>query len=161
METPLLRFRLAEPLSFGTRICAIVIIVGGIALSIPQPLGGAILIIAGIIPFLYFKCLEIDLYNGTYCVGVNFVGYTLGEREPYPGIKCIFLKKNRTIHRSTRHTWSSTVSTSFDGYLWLEDDSKILLSQDSKKEVALLKLQPFAQELQIEIKDLTAPLSQI
>ena len=161
MKTPLLRYRLAEPLSFGTRICAAIIAIGGMALFLTQPVEGTILLVAATFPFLYVKCLELDLYNGTYCVGINIAGRTFGERSPYPGTKCIFLKKNRTVHQSTRHTWSSTVSTSFDGYLWLEDDTKILLSQDSKKEVALLKLQPFAQELQIEIRDMTAPLSQI
>ncbi|WP_266203305.1 hypothetical protein [Pontibacter kalidii] len=129
-------------------------------MAITQPVGGLILIVAGIFPFLYFKCLEIDPYNGTYRVGVHVLGYTIGQQEPFPGIKCIFLKKNRTIHQSTVRSWSQTVSTSFDGYLWLEDGTKILLSQDGKKEVALLKLQPFADELQTSIKDLTAPFSQ-
>ncbi len=129
-------------------------------MAITQPVVGLILIVTGILPFLYFKCLEIDMYSGTYRIGVHVLGYTLGQQEPYPGIKCIFLKKNRTIHQPSVRSWSRVVSTSFDGYLWLEDGTKILLSQEGKKEVALLKLQPFADELQTEIKDLTAPLSQ-
>ncbi|WP_461488381.1 hypothetical protein [Pontibacter sp. HJ8] len=161
MKTTLLRYRLTEPLGLGVRICAIIIAIGGLALCTTQPFAGATLIIAGIFPFLYFKCLEIDLEKGTYSVGVNVLGYTIGEKEPYPGAKCIFLKKNRTIHQPSRHSWRQTVSTSFDGYLWLEDETKILLSKEIKKEIALLKLEPFAQELQIEIKDLTAPLSQV
>ncbi|WP_148561632.1 hypothetical protein [Pontibacter korlensis] len=161
METPLLRYRLTEPLGLSTRVCAIIIAAGGIALSLTQPFAGVLLIAAGIFPFLYFKCLEIDLYKGTYCEGVNLMGFTIGHREPFPGIKCIFLKKNRTISGSSRYSWSPTTSTSFDGYLWLEDGTKILLSQDSKKERAMLKLQPFAEELQTEIRDLTAPLSQV
>lgn len=159
METPLLRYRLSEPLGGGTRVCAVIMAAGGILIFWFQPLLGLLLIIAGVFPFVSFKCLEIDQYSGTYTVGVNILGYTIGRKEPYPGIRNIFLKKNRTIHRSSR-TWSATVSTSFDGYLWLEDDTKILLSQDSNKELALLKLQPFADELQIEVQDLTAPLSQ-
>lgn len=160
MKTSLLRYRLAEPLGVGIKVCAIIITIGGIALSTTNPVKGVIMVVAGVFPFLYFKCLEIDLYKGTYCVGTNIASYTFGERKPYPGCKCIFLKKNRTIHQATRHSWSSTVSTTFDGYLWLKDGTKILLSQDNKKEMALLKLQPFAQELRIEIKDLTAPFSQ-
>ncbi|WP_242921094.1 hypothetical protein [Pontibacter liquoris] len=161
MKANLLRYRLSEPLGLSTKVCAIIIIVGGCTFCLTQPGIGVFLIIAGIYPFIAFKCLEIDLYQGTYTIGINMLGYTIGKKEPYPGVKSIFLKKNRTIHQSTRHSWSSTVSTSFDGYLWLDDETKILLSQSSKKEVTLQLLEPFAQELQVEIKDLTAPLSQI
>ncbi|WP_460880100.1 hypothetical protein [Pontibacter rugosus] len=151
MKTDILRYRLSEPAGMFTKVSALVIAVGGAYITLTQPVAGVALVIAGLFPFFYFKCLEIDLYKGTYCIGANIVGYTIGPKEPYPGVKCIFLKKNRTIHQSTRHSWSSSVSTSFDGYLWLEDDTKILLSQDSKKEVALLKLEPFAEELQTEL----------
>jgi hypothetical protein len=160
MKTPLLRYRLSEPMGLSTKICAGVIVVGGTALSFSQPYLGLMLVAFGILPFLFYKCLEINFYEGTYCLGVNVLGKTFGNKEPYPGVKCIFLKKNRTIHRASRHSWRQTASTSFDGFLWLEDETKILLSQDSTKEIALLKLEPFAQELQVGIKDLTAPLSQ-
>lgn len=159
METPLLRYRLTEPLGLKTKVCAIVVAAGGFLVFWLEPLVGLLLVIAGSFPLVSFKCLEIDMYGGTYTIGANILGYTIGKKEPFPGIKCIFLKKNRTIHRSTR-SWTPTTSTSFDGYLWLEDGTKVLLSQDSNKEVALLRLQPFAEELQTEIKDLTVPLSQ-
>ena len=126
-----------------------------------HPVGGVILVMIGVIPFLHYKCLEIDLYHGTYCIGVNVLGYTIGAKEPYPGTKCIFLKQNRHIASNSSRSWRPIVSTSFDSYLWLEDDTKILLSYDSKKEGAMLRLQPFAQELQTEIKDLTIPVTQM
>lgn len=160
MKTPLLRYRLVEPLGLKAKLYALLIAIGGGVLFVTQPVAGVVLFLIGVLPFLHYKCLEIDLYDGTYCIGVNVLGYTLGKKEPYPGVKCIFLKKNRTIHPSSRHSWRPTASTSFDGYLWMEDETKILLTQESKKEVALFRLQPLAQELQTEIKDLTAPLSQ-
>jgi hypothetical protein len=160
METPLLRYRLASPSGFGTKLYAAIIVAGGVWLVMTYPVVGVVMIIIGILPILQYKCLEIDLYHGTYCIGVNVLGHTIGDKEPYPGTKCIFIKKNRTIASDSRRSWRPIVSTSFDSYLWLEDDTKILLSYDSKIEAAMLRLQPFAQELQTEIKDLTASLSQ-
>jgi len=161
MGTTLIQYRLSEELGIATKICAAIITAGGVAVFMTEQIAGTMLIGVGVIPFLMFKCIEIDMYSGTYCLGINLLGYTFGSREPYPGVKCIFIKKNRTIHQSSRHSWRATTSTSFDGFLWLDDDTKILLTQDSSKENALLKLQSFADQLKIEIKDLTAPLSHI
>ncbi|MBX0333935.1 hypothetical protein K3G39_11880 [Pontibacter sp. HSC-14F20] len=159
METPLLRYRLTDPVGFGTKVYAIVIIAGGVWLFTIYPVVGVLMILFGIFPLVQYKCLEIDLYHGTYCLGMNMLGYTVGAREPYPGTKCIFLKKNRYIASNSRRSWRPIASTAFDSFLWLEDGTKILLSCDSKKETAMLRIQPLAQELQIGIKDLTAPLS--
>lgn len=161
METPLLRYRLTDPVGFTTKVYAIVIIAGGVWVFMTYPVVGVLMILFGIFPLVLYKCLEIDLYQGTYCMGVNILGRTVGAREPYPGTKCIFLKKNRSFSSDSRRSWRPTASTSFDSFLWLEDGTKILLSCDANKEDAMVRIQPLAQELQTEIKDLTAPLSHI
>ncbi|MCP2042659.1 hypothetical protein [Pontibacter sp. HSC-36F09] len=161
METPLLRYRLTDPIGFTTKVYAIVIIAGGVWLCMTYPVVGVLMIVLRIFPLVQFKCLEIDLYQGTYCMGVNVLGHTVGTREPYPGTKCIFLKKNRYLSSDSRRTWRPTASTSFDSFLWLEDDTKILLSSDGEKADAMARIKPLAQELQTEVKDLTAPLSHI
>ena len=161
METPLLRYRLADPVGISTKIYAIVILAGGVWVFLTYPVPGILMILFGIFPLVQYKCLEIDLYKGTYCIGVNILGHTVGAREPYSGPKCIFLKKNRYFSSDSRRSWRPTASTSFDSYLWLEDGTKIPLSCDSSKETAMLRIQPLAQELQTEIRDLTAPFSQI
>ena len=161
METPLLRYRLTDPIGFITKVYAFVIIAGSVWLLTTYPVAGVLMILFGVFPLVQYKCLEIDLYNGTYCMGVNILGHTVGTREPYPGTKCIFLKRNRTIASNSHRSWRPTASISFDSYLWLEDGTKILLSCDGTKETALLRIQPLAQELGTEIKDLTAPLSQV
>lgn len=155
METPLLRYRLTDPIGFSTKLYAVIIVAGGIWLFTLYPLVGVLMILFGIFPLIQYKCLEIDLYQSTYCLGVNILGRTVGTREPYPGSKCIFLKKNRSTSSGSHRSWRPTVSTSFDSYLWLEDGTKIPLSCDSNKETAMLRIQPLAQELQTEIKDLT------
>ncbi|PVY44094.1 hypothetical protein [Pontibacter virosus] len=161
METPLLRYRLTDPAGFTTKVYATIIIAGGVWVCMTYPVVGVIMILFGIFPLVQYKCLEIDLYSGTYCMGINILGRTVGTREPYPGTKCIFLKKNRYFSSNSRRSWRPTASTSFDSFLWLEDGTKILLSRDGNKEDAMARIQPLAQELQTEIKDLTAPLSQI
>ncbi|WP_299705510.1 hypothetical protein [uncultured Pontibacter sp.] len=161
METPLLRYKLTDPAGFSTKVYAIIIIAGGVWIFSIYPVVGVLMILFGIFPLVQYKCLEIDLYNSTYCIGVNILGHTVGTREPYSGTKCIFLKKNRTTTSDVNRSWRPTVSTSFDSYLWLEDGAKILLSCDGKKETAVLRIEPLAQELQTEIKDLTVPLSHV
>ncbi len=161
MKPTVLRYRLSEPLGFSTKVCAAIMVAGGAVLSLTQPFIGLALAVVGFLPFLLYKCLEINVYEGTYSIGVNMFGQIVGRKEPYPGVKCIFLKKNRTIHRPSRHSWRQTTSTSFDSFLWLEDGTKILLSKDNKKEFALLKITPFAHELQVEVRDLTTPLSEV
>lgn len=161
MDTPLLRYKLTDPAGFGSKVFAIILLAGGVWLAFENPIPGILIVLIGAFPLVQYKCLEIDFYKGTYCVGTNILGYTLGTREPYPGTKCIFLKRNRTFSSQTIRTWRPTMHVSFDSFLWLEDNTKILLSRDSSKEHALLRIQPFAQELQTEIKDLTAPLSQL
>ena len=161
METPVLRLKLDDSSGFGTKIYGAVIIAGGIWLFTSFPELGVFMILFGVLPFLQHKCLEIDLYQGTYTIGVNMLGFTIGDTEPYPGIKCIFIKRNRTTNFDSHRSWRRIVHTSFDCYLWLEDDTKILLSGDSKKEQAIKRVQPLAEELKTEILDLTAPLSQV
>ncbi|WP_040573445.1 hypothetical protein [Pontibacter sp. BAB1700] len=161
METPLLRYRLTDPIGVTAKVYALVIIAAGVWLFMTYPVFGVIMVLFGIFPLVQYKCLEIDLYSGTYCMGLNILGHTVGTREPYPGTKCIFLKKNRTIASNSRRSWRPIASTSFDSFLWLEDGTKILLSCDGTKEDAMARVQPLAQELQTEIRDLTAPLSHI
>jgi hypothetical protein len=161
METPLLRYKLTDPIGFRMKVYATIIMAGGIWLFTIYPVVGILMILFGVFPLIQYKCLEIDLYHGTYCIGLNVLGYTIGDREPYSGTKCIFIKKNRTTNFDSRRSWRRIVHTSFDCYLWLEDDTKILLTGDSKKEQAMNRVQPLAQELQTEIKDLTAPLSRV
>lgn len=153
--TPLLRYRLSDPLGNGTRVSAFIITLAGAGLTLFLPVEGVVLVAIGLFPFMYYKQLEIDEYKGTYCIGITLFGKTLGKREPFPGVICIFLKKNRRINAATARSWQRTTSTSFDGYLWLKDGTKILLTQSPRKEVALQKLQPFAEVLQAELRDLT------
>lgn len=160
METPLLRYRLTDPIGVTTKVYALVIIAGSVWLFMSHPVAGILMLLFGIFPLVQYKCLEIDLYSGTYCMGINILGHTVGTRESYPGTKCIFLKKNRTIASHSRRSWRPIASTSFDSFLWLEDGTKILLSCDGTKEAAMQRIQPLAEELKTEILDLTAPLSQ-
>lgn len=156
MKSNLLRYKLASTLETAVRICALIIFLAGLALIKTSVLGAAILIVAGIFPFLSHTCIEFDLYGGTYRMGLNYLGlYTTGTKESYPGADYLFLKKNRTIHRSNRHTWSTTYSISFEGYILFADGEKLLIIQSGKKDKALKQLQRIAQDLKTEVKDLT------
>jgi hypothetical protein len=155
MKTDMLRYRLESGPGGYTKVLAGVIIVGGIYIFSTLPLAGLLAIVCGILPFLLYKCLEIDLRKKNYCMGINFLGHTIGEIEPFPGVEFIFLKKNRTISKGNKHSWASTYSISFDGYILLSDGTKLLIVQEKKKERALQQLELVAEDLQAEMRDLT------
>ena len=155
MKSEILRYRLESGAGGYTKLFAGVIIVGGVILIQTSLWAGLAFMVVGIIPFLLYKCLEFDLYKGSYCMGLNFAGYTLGEKEPFPGVEYLFLKRNKTISRSNRRTWTSTYAVSFDGYILLADGVKLLVVQEGTKDRALQQLQLVARDLQTEIRDLT------
>ncbi|WP_414703853.1 hypothetical protein [Pontibacter sp. 13R65] len=151
----MLRYRLESGPGGYSKVFAGVIIAGGLYIFSSMPLAGLLAIACGVFPFLLYKCLEIDLSKRSYCMGLNLLGHTIGEIEPFPGVQFIFLKKNRTISRSNSRAWSSTYSISFDGYILLSDGTKLLIVQERNKERAMKQLELVAQDLQTEVRDLT------
>ncbi|MBC5992734.1 hypothetical protein [Pontibacter cellulosilyticus] len=142
--------------SLAIKICASLMLLGGVYVSLTYPVISAIFILMGLLPFTMHKCVEFKLYEGVYREGYCIVGRALGKEEPFSGLDFIFLKKNRytqITHGEVAEVVSRNIS--FDGYLNLCDGTKILVVQESDKEQALKKLSAIAQDFQAEIKDLT------
>lgn len=110
----------------------------------------------GIITHFTHYRMEFDLEHMTYREGVRFAGITFGKKLPLPGFDFLFLKHNRyTQLMESRASMSTFKTEKYDGYLKLSDNVKLHLLQWNSKEKALQGMQQFADDLQVEFRDLT------
>lgn len=99
---------------------------------------------------------EFDLERMVYREGVRFAGITFGKWQPLAGFDFLFLKRNRYSQTSeSRASMSTFRFEKYDGYLKLADNVKLHLLQRGSKEKAMQGMQRFAEDLQVELRDLT------
>jgi hypothetical protein len=99
---------------------------------------------------------EFDLEYMTYREGVRFAGITFGKMLPLAGFDFLYLKRNRYKQvTESRGSMSTFQFEKYDGYLKLSDDLKLHLLQRKSKEKAMQEMERIAQDLQVELRDLT------
>ncbi|MBF8964249.1 hypothetical protein I0P70_13420 [Pontibacter sp. FD36] len=139
----------ARVFSWITTALAVTMIVNGSVAAY------AFLPTAIITQFTHYRT-EFDLAQMTYREGVRFAGITFGKMLPLAGIDFLFLKRNNYKQVSeSRASMSTFQFVKYDGYIKLSDNLKLHLLQRKSKEQAMQEMQHIAQDLRVELRDLT------
>jgi hypothetical protein len=141
------------------QLLAILILIAGVMLLIEKPAVGIVLIAAGGFILSAASGTEIDTVKNRYREYMSFYFILKnGKWRKFSGAEKIFINNTRksTTMYSARANHSSTfVNEEFNGYLKLNDGTKVLLLSSRKKEKLTTTLNKAASFLQIPLQDNT------
>lgn len=128
--------------------------------ALPNILDGAffawIMLPVGFITHFTLSKTEFNLKDMTYREGASYAGFTFGEKLPLRGLDFLFLKKNSYSQTyESRASMATRRMEKYDGYIQLTGGVKLHLLQRDMKELAQREMERIAQDLQLELKDLT------
>ncbi|QCR23736.1 hypothetical protein [Pontibacter sp. SGAir0037] len=155
MKKSVLRYTTDSP-DATVKLIGVVMFAAGVYVTIHTSYFGIVLLVLGFIPFILARQVEFDLYGGLYRAGYSIAGNLIAEEKPFPGVDCLYLKKNRyTRTMQSRGSSTTTHTYCFDGFIQLSDGVKFAVVQEADKAKALQKLQQMAKDLEVEVRDLT------
>ncbi|WP_347157312.1 hypothetical protein [Pontibacter chitinilyticus] len=142
--------------SGGVRVLSWIMLLVGLIYTLEGSMAGWLIIPVAVGFLLTYDMVEFDLQQQTYREGVLLLGLKFGKKQPLPGFEFLFLRRNNYSKLiESRASMTQTRSVKYDGFVKLANGEKLHLLQKSNKEPALQQLTSIAQDLQVELRDLT------
>lgn len=139
----------------GLIFAGLILMVGGLAISISlNIIGGIIFILIGLILITTHYRLEVDFESRRYRDYVWLLGFKIGASEPFEKIEYIFVKKSKMSQNMNSLISSRTFTKDvFDAYLKLDGHETIHLLSKENKSKLVSRLTKIADMLQVKIID--------
>lgn len=159
MTEPKIDIRSGTLFPWHFQLIAVLILIAGVTLTLSKPVMGSVLIVAAGFILTAASGTEIDTSKNKYREYTAFYFILKsGKWKMYNGAEKVFInssKKSTKMH--TAHTNHSSVFTDleFNGYLKLDDGTKIHLLTSRKKEKLTAELNRAASLLECPLQDNT------
>ena len=143
---------------FGSaaRVMAWIMTVFGLLTVLSGSYMALLLLPAGFIMHFTHYRTEFDLQHMCYREGVGLGKFVFGKMLPLKDLSFLFLKHNKYSQTlESRGTMSTFKLEKYDGYLKLADGKSLHLLQFDNKEKAMVRMEAIAQDLGVELRDLT------
>lgn len=129
--------------------------IGLMLLFSPQPIVGAVMLVAGIAILTTHYRLQIDRETHQYIEYIWIFGMKAGhEKQRFDDIKYVFVKKIKVSQTLNSRASSTTIQKNqHEAYLKFSDQHKIHLITSDSKEAVLGKVRPIASQLSTRIID--------
>lgn len=128
----------------------------GVLLALNGYFVGWLLMAVALCTLIAYHTAEVDLQNQIYREGIMVLGQSFGKMLPLPGLDFLYLKGNTySQFVESRASMATFRNIRYDGYLRLADGNILHLLQRRDKEKAWRQMEQIAQDLQVELRDLT------
>lgn len=141
---------------FQFLVLAGIFLLAGLAVAIPHPIIGTILIITGAIILTADEGTEITPASNSYREYNSFLFIKTGKDKRYPQLEKIFINRAMVTQKVyTAHTMSSSTfsGVEYNAYLKFSDGVKIFLLSGKNKSRMKDRLQGVARTLNIPLQD--------